>query len=117
MSRAFAFRTPAQKEARLRQLGACAVCGESLDDVVEHAHHVIPNQSGQRGNPDHAWIASADNCVVLCDLCHDQVHEGGKYRTGGVAPPSYFEHSHGPNRAAHLRWVALLVARTRSVWR
>jgi len=116
MSRPFAFRTPAQLQARFRQFRKCAKCGESLDDVEEHAHHVVPNQSGRPGNPQHAWLSSADNCVVLCHICHDAVHAGGNYRTGGVAPPGYFEHSHGPNRAAHLLWVAQLASKTRSVW-
>ena len=116
MPRAFAFRTPAQAAARFRQHGQCAKCGEPLDDIEEHAHHVIPDQSGSPGDPRHRWLASPDNCVVLCDVCHYVVHAGGRYRTGAVAPPSYFEHSHGSDRAAHLHWVALLASKASSVW-
>ena len=116
MARAFAFRSGAKEQARFRQFGMCAQCGEGLDDLDEHAHHVVPNQSGAPGDPRHAWLASADNCVVLCDVCHDVVHAGGSYRVGGVAPASYFPHSHGNSRADHRRWVRELTARTRTIW-
>lgn len=116
MSRYFAFRTPAQRSARLRQSGLCAVCGASLDDVEEHAHHVVPNQAGVRGNAEHLWLASSDNCVVLCFVCHEAVHAGGRYRHGAVAPPDYFPHSHGLDRIAHGRWVAEILARGKAVW-
>ncbi len=116
MARHFAFRTPAQSQARLRQFGRCAHCGDNLNDVEEHAHHVIPNQSGNPKNPDHAFLATADNCVVLCHVCHEAVHQGGKYRNGAVAPPDYFPHSHGHNRPEHQRWARLMAARARQVW-
>jgi hypothetical protein len=116
MGRPFAFRSAAQSAARVRQLGRCARCGDSLDDVEEHAHHVIPNQSGNPGDPRHAWLRSADNCVVLCHTCHDVVHAGGRYRAGAVAPADYFTHSHGPDRAAHRNWVALVALKAHIFW-
>ena len=117
MARAFNFKSPVQSQARLRQDGACACCGEGLDDLEEHAHHVIPNQSGQPGNLDHAWLASSVNCVVLCTDCHERVHENGRYRTGAVAPPSYYPYSHGRNGAAHRAWVRQLARYAGTVWR
>jgi len=116
MARAFAFKTPAQAQARLRQAGLCAHCGDSLDDIEEHAHHVIPNQAGNPRDPDHAWLASPENCVILCHVCHEAVHGHGNYVRGGVAPAQYFLHSHGRNRAAHERWVALVTQRAGRVW-
>ena len=106
MARPFEFSQAVKDEARLRQDGVCAVCGHSLDDTEEHAHHVVPNQSGDAKKPEDAWIRGVDNCVVLCDVCHYRVHEDGQYRTGATAPPSYYEHSHGNHRAEHLDWVA-----------
>lgn len=116
MARPFDFPTSEQAGARFRQDGLCAVCGESLDDVEEFAHHVVPNQSGQAGNPAHGWLSSADNCVVLCAQCHYRVHEDGHYRTGAVAPASYFPHSHGRNSAAHQAWARDLALLTTTIW-
>jgi 5-methylcytosine-specific restriction endonuclease McrA len=116
MARPFQFKTPAQSEARLRQAGRCAQCGDSLDDEEEHAHHVVPNQSGNPRDPNHAWLASSENCVVLCHVCHGRVHQDGRTRTGAVAPPSYFKHSHGENTSAHLVWAKRLAQREKTVW-
>ncbi len=116
MTRPFHFRTPAQSQARVRQAGLCAGCGERLDDVEEHAHHVIPNQSGNPRDPTHAWLASAENCVVVCHTCHERVHQDGRYRAGAVAPPDYFRHSHGKNLAAHHAWVKQLAQRSKGIW-
>jgi hypothetical protein len=117
MGRPFAFRSPQQGQARFRQFGLCACCGEKLDNLEEHAHHVLPNQSGNPKNPDHAWLSSVDNCVVICTHCHERVHENGRYRNGAVAPPDYFRFSHGSNLAAHHAWVRQLNVRTSAVWR
>lgn len=117
MRRPFDFSSIAQSQARLRQEGMCACCDASLDDLEECAHHVVPNQSGVSGDPRHAWLTSADNCVILCAVCHDRVHENGRYRNGAVAPPSYFAHSHGRNRAAHRVWSKAMADRARTVWR
>jgi len=116
MARPLEFKTPAQSQARLRQTGLCAHCGDSLDDTEEHAHHVVPNQSGNPRDPNHAWLASSENCVVLCHMCHERVHQDGRYRTGAVAPPSYFMHSHGNNASAHQVWVTRLTQKAKIVW-
>ena len=116
MARAFDFNTTTKNKARLRQDSLCAVCGENLDDMEEHAHHVIPNQSGDPRNAAHQWLGSTDNCVVLCALCHERVHENGKYRTGAVAPPTYYPHSHGNDKTAHRTWAATLSGRAKGVW-
>jgi hypothetical protein len=116
MARPFEFSADAKFKARLRQQGKCACCGQGLRDAIEHAHHVVPNQSGIPGNPKHAWLATSDNCVVLCDACHGRVHQDGKFRAGAVAPASYFAFSHGPNKPLHQVWVNQMNARTRAIW-
>lgn len=116
MSRPFSFSPSVKREARLRQYGKCAHCFECLTDIEEHAHHVVPNQSGNPANPAHAWLSSVDNCVVLCYRCHERVHEDGDYRAGAVAPPEYYPHSHGDNCAAHAQWAMKLNALSRSIW-
>ncbi len=116
MSRPFSF-TPAVKfQARFRQNGKCACCGDSLDDVIENAHHVIPNQSGDETKPDHKWLATEENCVVLCFMCHGRVHQDNRYRAGAVAPPSYYPYSHGDNRFLHQAWVNTLTTKSKSIW-
>jgi 5-methylcytosine-specific restriction endonuclease McrA len=82
MTRANEFSASTKREARLRQAGRWGCCGDDLTDLEEHAHHLIPVSAG--GGPD------ADNCVVLCDACHARVHYDGRFRSGIVAPPSYF---------------------------
>lgn len=124
------FTEAVKKEVLYRQGFVCACCGESLDDEIDRAHHVVPDQT-RRGRPGDAFINSADNCVYLCLLCHDIVHDGGRMRYGPTAPPSYFRHSHArldeeadafvDDRDAHSVWVDrmdLLIARKyRSRWR
>ena len=117
MARPFDFGPREKTTARLRQRGLCAHCGDSLGSVWEEAHHVVPNQSGQAGAPAHQWLKSADNCVILCDGCHERVHEDGKYQKGAVAPPDYYRHSHGGDIAGHRRWAETLERQSRSIWR
>jgi hypothetical protein len=116
MARPFDFKNPVQGQTRLRQQGLCACCGELLDDLVEHAHHVVPNQSGNPRNPNHGWLSSVQNCVVLCAECHGRVHDNGRYAKGAIAPPSYYSYSHGKNSAAHRAWVEEMKIREKSVW-
>ena len=117
MTRPFDFDDSARKQARFRQWGLCACCGDSMDDDEDHAHHVIPNQSGNPSNVTHHWLATAENCVVLHIPCHERVHENARYRLGGVAPPDYFPHSHGHNAPAHQSWVNQLERKSRTIWR
>ena len=111
MSRPFDFLASTRRRAHFRQHGLCAVCGENLEDLFDNAHHVIPNQSGTAGHAQHAWLREVDNCVVLCDACHDAVHDSGRFRNGATAPPSYFEFSHAGNKQLHEGWAAELSAR------
>jgi hypothetical protein len=106
----FKFRDAPKREARLRQFERCACKGEKLNALEEHAHHVFPQQSGSLGNPQHAWLSTSINCVILCTACHERVHEDGRYRGGAVAPPSYYPHSHGGNIGAHGAWVKQLTS-------
>jgi hypothetical protein len=107
MPRHFEFRAGAIREARLRQYGRCAVCGDDLEWVEEHGHHVVPNQSGRASNAADTFLRSTENCVVLFTVCHWAVHDGGRYQCGAVAPPDYYEYSHGPNGGKdRLAWIA-----------
>ena len=117
MARPYDFTSNVIDQARLRQNGKCALCGSTLDDLAEDAHHVIPNQSGDPGNPAHDWLRSVDNCVVLCSLCHDRGHEDAKFRAGSVAPPDYYPYSHGILGAPeHQAWVASLNQRANELF-
>lgn len=116
MKRPFEFNFATLSQARFRQYGLCACCGEDLAELIEHGHHVIPNQSGTPGKAQHAWLATGDNCVVLCESCHARVHQDGRYRHGAVAPPSYYPHSHGRNQALHKHWAMELQRLARTVW-
>lgn len=106
MTRPFGFSSEIKRRAFQRQRGRCAVCGDNLAEVEDRAHHVIPVQSGRRRTVGGEWMASEDNCVYLCHMCHDIVHEGGRFGTGAMAPPDYFRYSHGRDRAGHAAWAA-----------
>jgi hypothetical protein len=116
MARPFDFDDAAKNEARFRQYGFCADCGRLMHDLWEHAHHVIPNQSGMPGNPNHAWLRTAINCVVLCENCHYAVHDSGRYQKGAVAPPGYYEFSHGKLQVGHKQWVDQLNLLADQLW-
>jgi len=113
--RPFDFDDTVRREARLRQFGLCAHCGDSLTDQWEEAHHAIPNQSGDPNHPAHAWLRTVDNCVVLCDLCHHVAHAENT-RTGAVAPPEFYEYSHGLDRVQHAAWAARLNLQAALLW-
>ena len=105
MARPFDFDRATKNPAFFRQWNLCACCGVSLLDLHDHAHHVIPNQIGDTSDPADAFLRSADNCVILCDTCHKRVHANGHYRTGVVAPATYYPHSHGKMVAQRQPWV------------
>jgi hypothetical protein len=107
--RPFEFTKKVRNEAFFRQHGQCAQCGYSLRELVEHGHHVIANQSGNIKNPEDAFLGTVHNCVILCDGCHDIVHEGGDFRSGAMAPPDYYKHTHGRDAKAHLDWYAMVL--------
>jgi 5-methylcytosine-specific restriction endonuclease McrA len=105
MARPFEFLKPTVAEARLRQWGLCAHCGDSLDDVWENAHHVIPNQTGTPKQAASAFLRTADNCVILCESCHFAAHAHGNFRFGAVALADWYPFSHGKKaRGQHLAW-------------
>jgi 5-methylcytosine-specific restriction endonuclease McrA len=113
--RPFDFPDTVKDEARLRQFGLCACCGDSLDDEWEEAHHVVPNQSGDPTNPEHSWLRTLENCVVLCDQCHHVAH-GENTLAGPVAPPEYYSHSHGQDLVRHRDWVGRLNVKAALLW-
>ncbi|MEQ1907740.1 MAG: HNH endonuclease signature motif containing protein [Vicinamibacterales bacterium] len=115
MPRPCDFTTSVRNAAFSRQWNRCAHCGESLASHEDHAHHVVPNQSGDPGNEAHAFVRTVDNCVV-CTTCHYAVHECGRYTTGAVAPLSYYPHSYGPDAPPHRLWVSQFDARGSRVY-
>jgi hypothetical protein len=113
MGRPFDFSPGTKSKAFFRQWNLCAHCGESLEDMYDHAHHVVPNQVGRAGAADDAWIKEVDNCVILCEDCHTRVHEDGRFQAGAVAPPDYYPYSHGHQAASHQAWF---IAMRRRFW-
>ncbi len=106
MPRLFNFSKTTLSEVLFRQKALCAWCGEKLDDLIFHGHHVVPNQAGTADTPANAWLRTAINCVMLCEDCHREFgHEGGKYQTGAVPFARYYRFSHGPDHRAHQRWA------------
>jgi 5-methylcytosine-specific restriction endonuclease McrA len=105
-ARPFEFARSTKQQAFFRQWNLCAHCGRSLVNVMDHAHHVVPNQLGRASVSGDAWIREVDNCVILCDICHDRVHEDGRFRTGAVASPADFPYTHGNQLDDHKAWAA-----------
>jgi 5-methylcytosine-specific restriction endonuclease McrA len=116
VARPFDFDKDTKNNAFFRQLNRCAHCGVSLIDQSDHAHHVVPNQSGNPANPKHAWLKGVDNCVMLCETFHTRVHQDGRFRTGATALREYFPHSHGPDRLAHNNWVKEISAAALTIY-
>ena len=114
MTASFEFGDTTKNDARKRQEGLCAACGEDLTDYFEHAHHVVPKQTGK--GPADFWLRSADNCVVLCEDCHTAYHGHGRFATV-AAPPSVFKFSHGKNQQAHIAWLPQVTLRFMSMGR
>lgn len=109
MSRPFDFPKHVRDDAFQRQDSLCAHCGESLVDLWDNAHHVMPNQTGRPNDPRDQWLREVDNCVVLCELCHERVHQDGHYIDGAVALPNAFPYSHGVDASAHSDWATRLL--------
>lgn len=116
LARQFNFSETVKQEARKRQMDLCASCGHCLNDQWEEAHHVIPDQCASRSNPNHQWIGTVLNCVVLCDPCHADIGHNGDTRTGAVAPPKMYPYSHGGNRVRHKEWVRTLDLQAAQLW-
>lgn len=105
MGRPFDFDDSTKDKAFFRQWNRCAHCGQSLVNTWDNAHHVIPNQLGDPRSSQDLWLSTIDNCVILCDQCHNRVHQDGRFRTGAVASPAYFPYSHGNQQAEHILWA------------
>lgn len=88
----------------------------SLVDVMDNAHHVVPNQVGKASNPEHSWIQGVDNCVVLCESCHYAAHEYGRYKAGAVPAPDFYPYSHGRETDKHRTWLGVMTPRFWSKW-
>jgi HNH endonuclease len=107
MTRNFDFTLQTKDKTFFRQWNLCAHCGRSLISLEDHAHHVIPDQSGKDMiHSAESFLRTVDNCVILCSTCHYRVHENGKYRNGAVAPGEYFPYSHGQEKAMHQIWCS-----------
>ena len=73
-----------QMQALTRQKFRCAGCGTRITAIGEAAreshkfgeraegHHVIPHKMG--------GPITVENCVVLCQACHLNAHQGGRWR-------------------------------------
>jgi 5-methylcytosine-specific restriction endonuclease McrA len=74
--------------ALARQKYHCAACGARIHSLGElgrtdhrfgeaaHAHHVLHVKFGGDN--------SLQNCVIVCQACHYNAHEGGNFRYGTV---------------------------------
>ena len=71
----------------------------------------MPNQVGRVGNSKDAWIKEIDNCVIVCESCHNRVHENDRFRMGATAVPDYFLYLHGNEQNKHKASVARLRSR------
>jgi 5-methylcytosine-specific restriction endonuclease McrA len=100
MQRPNEFTLPTMRLALARQKNHCASCGTIIHGLGEsgradhrfgeavHAHHALHIKSGGDN--------SVSNCVIICQSCHYNAHEGGNYRTGTVqGQPKDFPHFNG----------------------
>ena len=71
-----------KSQARLRQRGKCAHCGQSLNEIEESAHYLLRENGG---GPD-----SEENCVVLCQNCHSTVHGNANFHTSYITTVGHF---------------------------
>lgn len=86
-----------KSQARLRQRGKCAHCGESLNETEESAHYLLRENCG---GPDRE-----ENCVILCQGCHSIVHNNASFQSCYVAPLSHFPYAniYGGQKQAQAR--------------
>jgi 5-methylcytosine-specific restriction endonuclease McrA len=88
MARTNEFSETTQQLALSRQRFRCASCGADIAEIGNggrsshrfgegaHGHHVTHVKLG--------GSSAVENCVVLCQSCHYNAHEGGNYRWGTV---------------------------------
>ncbi|HXF49092.1 MAG TPA: HNH endonuclease [Verrucomicrobiae bacterium] len=86
-----------KSQARLRQNGKCARCGETLVETEEAAHYLLRESSG---GPD-----KEDNCVVLCQNCQTLAYHNANFHTSYVTPVGHFPYAnlYGAHRSAPVR--------------
>lgn len=104
MGRAFSFNEETRQQAYYRQHGKCAHCGDGLEDQLDNGHHVLANQEGDRRDKKDQFLRKSDNCVMLCEPCHEMAHGDRKYASVN-APPEWFPYSHGGDPAEHKAWA------------
>ncbi len=69
----------------LRQNGRCGYCGGSTDNSAECYHHVLRYSDNGATN--------LNNGVLLCDVCHEFVHDAGHFNTALLLPRSEFKYA------------------------
>lgn len=88
MKRANEFSPSVKKLALFRQKNKCASCGAFVPKLGEAGRE--GHEFGERAEAHHrrpvrkGGAATVGNCVVLCESCHYNAHEGGKFGTGTV---------------------------------
>jgi|WetSurSiteA1Bulk_404760.scaffolds.fasta_scaffold01366_10 hypothetical protein len=113
--RPFDFYNGTADKARFRQRNLCAHCGCVLIDELEFAHHVVPNQCGNPADPNHQWLKTLINCVLLYHECHQRVHQDGRTRNGSVAPATYLPYSHETAKD-HRAWAKQIDKMSAFIW-
>jgi 5-methylcytosine-specific restriction endonuclease McrA len=92
-----------QELALLRQQNLCASCGTPIAAIgtAGRSKHKF-GESAEAHHVKHAKFGgtnAVDNCVVICQACHYNVHEGGNYRFGTVVgTPSDFPYYQGSDK-------------------
>ena len=116
--RDFEFSEGTLRDSRLRQKTVCAHCGGKLKNVWEEGHHVIPDQAGDKANPGHTFLNTADNCVILCTTCHTNfVHDDGRCKFGAIPFPKDYHWSHGDKDCTeHQLWVGRMDDHAKAIW-
>ena len=126
----FSFSSETLKEIARRQEYVCAVCGTNLGagntKILVNYHHVIGVQSGNPANPNHNFIRTADNGVMVCDesadkprgeSCHGVVAHGESRFAGFSAYAEAFSYSHGRTGSEeHMKWVKRMADNARKVF-
>lgn len=100
-----------------RQEGYCALCGRKFTELDDagmsiNFHHVYPAQFCGPGDQENVVAVCRGAYSGIDNLsCHYRVHANGSFGSGIVAPPSYYEYSHGLSKVAHRHWAAGMQAR------
>jgi hypothetical protein len=74
-----------KSQARLRQRGKCAQCGESLNETEEAAHYLLRESSGGEDKEQ--------NCIILGQNCHSAVHGNANFHTSYITPVGHFPYA------------------------